>query len=334
LLTIYGLYLYKHEKIPHHTLAFQVSMTRDTLLKLIILSGTILSSVLLMLCNGLTFPTEELFIPLRFAGPVIPFAIFFRSRKASSFTATTLGLMFLLLYLPCFSILMYASTPISAPFIDGWLVSADSMLGVSLNDVVLWAHQHSTIAYCLKIVYGTVFMQTILLLFLLGFLREDKAINRFVLQFLMSLSIVAAIFMIAPAEGPFVAYGYEPSITQAEYLQQLHNFRSGAVTEISLTTASGLVTFPSFHTTWAILLAAAFWQRKKLFIPMLLLNIAVVLATLTTGWHYLTDVIGGGLLAAIVITVSYRLEPWLQQECFSFVPAEMSWSNSPAVDTK
>ena len=72
-----------------------------------------------------------------------------------------------------------------------------------------------------------------------------------------------------------------------------------------------LVTFPSFHTTWAILLAYAFRGRRRWFIPAVILNAAVIAATLTTGWHYFTDVIGGVLLAVAVIWLTKRLEPWL-----------------------
>ena len=49
--------------------------------------------------------------------------------------------------------------------------------------------------------------------------------------------------------------------------------------------------FPSFHTVWALLLVAACPRPFK---PVSAgLNAAVIVATLTTGWHYLSDVLAG-----------------------------------------
>jgi len=59
---------------------------------------------------------------------------------------------------------------------------------------------------------------------------------------------------------------------------------------------------------------------------MLLLNLMVVASTLTTGWHYGTDVIGGILVAVTAAVATHRLRPSLQ-----FVPPSYEISVAPRI---
>jgi len=61
----------------------------------------------------------------------------------------------------------------------------------------------------------------------------------------------------------------------------------------------GLITVPSFHVIWAVILAASArgWVRPFAWF----LNAAVIAATITTGWHYGTDVVAGLLVALLVL---------------------------------
>jgi membrane-associated phospholipid phosphatase len=77
--------------------------------------------------------------------------------------------------------------------------------------------------------------------------------------------------------------------------------REGVRTAVTWRGAEGLITFPSFHTTWALLLAWAFRGRPRWFVPSAVLNAAVIVATLTTGWHYFADVAAGAALGVAVI---------------------------------
>ena len=87
---------------------------------------------------------------------------------------------------------------------------------------------------------------------------------------------------------------------KAHTLEQLRGLRSGEQRTIGFRDAEGLIAFPSFHTIWAILLALAFRHRRRLFVVAVALNLVVILSTLTTGWHYLSDVLGGGLVVGLV----------------------------------
>jgi len=61
---------------------------------------------------------------------------------------------------------------------------------------------------------------------------------------------------------------------------------------------AGIVSFPSYHTSMAIILAAATRSNRLVFIASSIVNSLMVVATIPIGYHYLVDLIAGGLIAA------------------------------------
>jgi membrane-associated phospholipid phosphatase len=283
-------------------------MSLDSRIKLFLLCGTALAAAVLCSVQGLRFPLVEWAAPVGVVGVLGPCALFYQRRRTPQFVMTVLAVIHLLVYTSCFTVLMYATAALGAPLADEALVAADAALGVSVPAIVAWAKGHPALTQWLHLAYHSTLPQTLAVVLLLGFSADRRPLESFVLRYMLCLSITAAVFAFFPAEGPFSAYGYEPSPAQASYLEHLRTLRSGERTVISLRDAEGLVTFPSFHTAWAILLAAEVWHRRRLRIPLAALNAAVVAATLTTGWHYASDVLAGAALAAGVILLTRRLE--------------------------
>ncbi len=286
-------------------------MSRDLVLKLSIISGTLLAATTLSSVLGLTFAAKELFGPCLVIFSLGPAAVFYQKRNIEPCSLCATAVLLILVYFSCFTVLMYSAAAVSFPFVDDALVAWDSAMGFHVPSIIGWSDRHPLLSRFMAWCYDSTIFQTLFVVLFLGCRGERRPLEGFVLQFMLSLAIAALIFCYLPAEGPFVAFGYEPSPGQAQYLQHLREMRSGERTIISLTDCEGLVTFPSFHTTWAILLAFSVRHRRRLFVPMAALNAVVVAATLTTGWHYVTDVIGGIILAVLVILLSRCLQPWL-----------------------
>ena len=253
---------------------------------------------------GMRFHWPEVFAPLAVVGVLGPCAVYYKNRQVDQFVMPLTAITQMLIFTSCFTVLMYALAAFHYPLIDAFLVKSDAFFGVYVPDIHAWSLSHPWFNRLFETIYNSTFPQSVLVILVLGFSNERIPLEKFVLQFMICLCITVAIFLLFPALGPFHAYGYEASPSQTRYLEHLQLLRNGEFSIVSLKHAEGLVTFPSFHTTWAVLLTMAVWHRKKLFIPIALLNVGVIAATMTTGWHYFTDVLAGILLATFVITLT------------------------------
>jgi len=80
----------------------------------------------------------------------------------------------------------------------------------------------------------------------------------------------------------------------------IHRIRDGE-RAISPAQIGGLVTFPSFHVTAALLVAWGGWVMRYLRWPLLLFNLYVCASAIFIGAHYFVDVIGGAVITAVAI---------------------------------
>src|SRR5262249_18320217 len=69
----------------------------------------------------------------------------------------------------------------------------------------------------------------------------------------------------------------------------------------------GIATFPSFHTTVAILTPLTLRSYHRIFIVLLVLDAAMLGGTLTEGAHYYIDVIAGGAMAFFAHALARRI---------------------------
>ncbi len=69
---------------------------------------------------------------------------------------------------------------------------------------------------------------------------------------------------------------------------------------------AGVVAFPSFHVILAVLSVIALWNLRWLRWPAFAFGTAICISTMTTGWHYAIDVIGG-LAVTYLVYILARL---------------------------
>ena len=92
---------------------------------------------------------------------------------------------------------------------------------------------------------------------------------------------------------------------------QIHDFfamRNGTLHALDLARLAGLVNFPSFHTTLAIVFVYAVRRRSRPLTIAAALNVVMIVSVLTEGGHYLVDVIAGAAVAAGAIFAAARIE--------------------------
>ena len=286
-------------------------MSRDTGLKLAIISFIGLLGTILLTTCGMSFSIRELAGPLGVVASLGPCAVFYHRRQTPQFVMTLMALIQLMVFTSCFSVAMYGAASLGAPLVDELLAAADKAIGIHVPSIVRWAGDHHQLNQMLMLAYHSVIPQTLVVVLILGFLNHRRPLETFVLRYMVCLVLTLLIFAAIPAQGPFSLYEFAPSPHQAHYLEHLLGTRSGERTAMSLADCEGLITFPSFHTAYAILLTSAFWGRWRLFIPFANVNSAVIVGTLTSGWHYGIDVLGGVATVVVTILITNRLQRWL-----------------------
>lgn len=279
-------------------------MSRDHACKLLIIIGTAAAAALGMAARGLTLPPADLLQPVLVTLLLGTGAAYYHRRGETSFVLCLTALLHVTLYSAAFCLLMYTLATTGRPLVDDCLARWDAACGVHLPAIVQWTSHHPSVRVLLEWAYNSLLWQTPLVIVVLGFSGDRRRLEGFVRQFLFGTLSCAALFTLFPAEGPFAYYGYETSATQARYLDHLHGLRDGGRTVISWNGAEGLITFPSFHTAWAILLAWSLRGRGGLGHVSAAVNLLVIVSTLTTGWHYFVDVLGGVATAVVAIACS------------------------------
>jgi membrane-associated phospholipid phosphatase len=134
-----------------------------------------------------------------------------------------------------------------------------------------------------------------------------KYAKEFLVANLISFAIGLPLFALLPAVGPWRYYHFLPTQSQTASCELPLLAMRLTGTYVLGSQEVGVVCFPSFHVAWAILFLAALWGFRWLRIPVVLVSGMVILSTMTTGWHYFVDVLGGIILAIISIVLAKGL---------------------------
>jgi membrane-associated phospholipid phosphatase len=238
-----------------------------------------------------------------------PLPIYWHEKKRIDLRESTLVLAWealLAVVLPYFVLI---AARLNMPLRDSFLGQTDQALGVSVPAMMAWAH-HNWLGRMIDETYWFLIPLLGICALAPGLAGKLQNAREFLMANLAAFAIGLPLFALVPAIGPWHYYQTMPTITQGSTEAQLLALRISGNTN-----AAGLVCFPSFHVIWAVLCAAALWGFRPLRIPVALLSGMIILSTMTTGWHYFSDVLAGliiaGLSLAFARLCSRRLNPVL-----------------------
>lgn len=186
--------------------------------------------------------------------------------------------------------------------IDFSLVKIDKFLGFNQLAWLNWTYAHPWIQKIVNQCYGLMGFQLAIVPMVLALLMQKRAVRVLFISLLISFIIGTGIYYFFPTTAPASMF-HDPNFALQQHDTFIKFFEIHHFLPVT-TTQGGLIAFPSFHVVWAVLLAYSFRHKKYLFYPMALFNIIIILSTLMLGWHYLTDVIGGIILAGLSIAVA------------------------------
>jgi membrane-associated phospholipid phosphatase len=188
---------------------------------------------------------------------------------------------------------------------DARFDAADKIFGLNWLAFYQWSTAHAALNTASTIIYFSLSPEVILLFLLLeGTGRHQRSIA-FWRQFAAGALITVGFGILMPAAGPFVFY-HLPVAAHTGYVAQEAALRNGSMRLIDLGHIEGLVCFPSFHTTLALVCAYAAWPLRFAAWPFLLLNILIILSAPVIGGHYFVDIIAGAVLAGLIIVAEQK----------------------------
>lgn len=198
-----------------------------------------------------------------------------------------------------------------APIADAWLAAADRALPFSAMDIVKATNEGPS--WWMDALYK-VYTQTGLYLFITLILLHLKGRGpvawRMFLIWGTSFLLISLLAFSAPALGVYSQLRPDdvanlPGGAGRYAMKAFTEFRYAAEPTLSFDRISGVITFPSFHTVCALLIAQA-WHGVRVAGPMTkLLTGAIIFSCVPMGGHYLVDLAAG---AAIWFAVTLAVD--------------------------
>ena len=255
-----------------------------------------------------------------FAGPgfalavLIPAAWFYGSvRREPKLASALLGTAQIVAFAAIGAPLSYVATAASwsIPLQDHVLDVADKALGLDWRTVLAWMNAHSDQHPIYKHAYGSLTLQASVAILALAFTGRLIWLRVFMLAFIVAALIAIATMTVFPAYGVWGYYGLTPAdyphidpVVRDLPVPVIDGLRNGSYRQLLSIGAEGIITFPSLHAAFAVILVAAFWPLRLLRWLALALNAIVLASTPVDGAHYFVDIFAGLAVAAAAIAIA------------------------------
>lgn len=197
--------------------------------------------------------------------------------------------------------ILFVVAAFGGPLVDHTLANIDEAVGFHWPDYV-----RATLPYSqsLTLAYRSFAWQPLLLVVSLVMAGQSLRMWTLILATIIASALTAVTFLFTPAEGVFNYYGVQLSdvvkIGSYTFDQALNYFRDGG-RYISPKVMTGLVSFPSYHTAESLMFVWAGLTVPYLRWPLVALNVIVLASVPVIGAHYLTDMVGGAVVAMLSI---------------------------------
>jgi membrane-associated phospholipid phosphatase len=207
-------------------------------------------------------------------------------------------------------LLTYAASAVALPYCDAQLQAIDLWFGFHRPSYRNAIDSIPSLGAILDAAYLSIQPQTALVPLVLLLVRQLPRLQCFVLTLGVSLIATTLVAAFIPAVDAAIYVDLAPRGVAAlepgtyTHVRTLEGLRSGGMSVIRLDDLEGLITFPSFHTTNAILFVWALWPVRYLRTLILALNALMIASTPTAGSHYFIDIVGGTGVAVLAIATA------------------------------
>jgi membrane-associated phospholipid phosphatase len=252
-----------------------------------------------------------LIFPIVFPTAIILLNYYFKNRHSNPiFSHIIMGTTQLYIGAVASIALSYTVMRSNLPLVDSQLDLIDNFIGFDWHSYARYITQSPQKLNWAYYFYGALEFQLLVATFIAVLFLKFREYQIFILSFLISALVTIVLSGIFPAYGTFSYYGIMDQMNEMlliksghDHVAQLETIRAGLPFDPTVE-LRGIITFPSFHACGGFLLAWLFWQIPYVRIIMVPLNVMMILVTPLLGAHYLSDVIAGILIGALVLTIT------------------------------
>ncbi|OAI53495.1 hypothetical protein AYO44_15945 [Planctomycetaceae bacterium SCGC AG-212-F19] len=233
---------------------------------------------------------------------LLALAAFYRWREADKLVNVLLIVFWAVVFTNLHKFPMFIAARQPFPLQDELFVRIDRAIGLEVTDVLHWLETSPGLTLFLSVSYALLIPLMTAAIVAPPMVDRMSASKEYIIASMVAALISMPIFAVLPAIGPWTQYGYSASPAQRSCEQTLLGLKQPGAFLMDVTYADGLICFPSFHAILAILAGVALWPVPYLRWPAAVLASLITVSTLTTGWHYVIDVLAG--LVVVVICVA------------------------------
>jgi hypothetical protein len=191
--------------------------------------------------------------------------------------------------------------------IDPLLYQADLLLHLDMVDFMQQANHFPSFKTLMQYSYASLNHQVLFIPLLLIVLKQYDHFLKTCLLFLITSFIGFNLYYFFPSTGPATLLKL-PIFSPGQFATGI-KFQEIHQRQLASTIEGGLIAFPSFHVTWALVCQYA---CQKVEIPglywfLMVVNTLLILACPLLGWHYFIDVFAAFLLFFSVLYFCNRV---------------------------
>ncbi len=274
------------------------------------MASLILVELLLFRICALASPSLSALVPWTECKIVLTLAIFCYLYPTPRLAQTIPLLLWSALWANPLQVLVLLAARSPFPLVDNRLAAIDHALHISTAAIHAPFAGPPFLTFSI-LIYALFFPLLIAPVVLPCLYGLPGAARRFVLGSALGIAIGALIFVFLPAIGPWASEPMRPGSLQLTMGNYLLRLKSRTPMPMDLG-RSAIVSFPSEHVVIALLAARALAILPSLRRWAWPIAALVCCSTITTGWHYGIDVLGGIAVAALSAwladTICTRLE--------------------------
>jgi hypothetical protein len=196
--------------------------------------------------------------------------------------------------------LSYVCLASAGPLVDARLMAMDRALGFDWLAGYQFVHAHPALTALLGAAYDSLVYQGLYFCLLLGLMDRKQQLRDMYWLFLATGTLACMGALLFPALGPSKFYSIQ---TDTSVVPVMQHILSGHDLRFGLSHMTGVVSFPSFHTSMALAYCWAFRRTGIIGASVIALNIIMLCAVPFFGGHYLVDMAAGAATMLISLAM-------------------------------